>query len=426
MKWLAALSLFVFAAPAPEIRYFHFERAIERPAQAAGQTCLVVNPAIFAHASNGLADLRLYDLGQNGSATETPYVLRSAVPAASSSQSLSVLNLGKNGKQTVFDVAMPEGRYNDVRLGIEGQDFLATVTVSGSQSQSAASRTSLGSFTIFDLTRQKLGRSTVLHLPESDFRFLHFQIAGPITPQDVTGVSVTQNPATQPRYVTVAAGAAGLPKGRDTVFELMAPARAPVDRVVFTPGQQPPNFSRDVRITISPTVRPPATDGSEPPEPVTATGSILRVHSVQDGHRIDDEHLTVDAPRAYFDGTATWTVSVENGDDAPLQLVSVQLEMIERDLCFDATPGSVYTLYYGDDALAAPRYDYATLFVADAHAATAQFAAETVNPAYGPRPDERPFTEKHAALLWIALIVVIVLLGAVAVRSVKAKPVNRS
>jgi hypothetical protein len=46
--------------------------------------------------------------------------------------------------------------------------------------------------------------------------------------------------------------------------------------------------------------------------------------------------------------------------------------------------------------------------------------AETANPAYQPRPDLRPFTEKHPALLWMALILVMVLLGAVAIRSVKA------
>jgi hypothetical protein len=46
--------------------------------------------------------------------------------------------------------------------------------------------------------------------------------------------------------------------------------------------------------------------------------------------------------------------------------------------------------------------------------------------AWRPRPDERPFTEKHPILLWIALIVVIALLGAVAFRSLKTTPANPS
>jgi hypothetical protein len=257
-------------------------------------------------------------------------------------------------------------------------------------------------------------------LPQSDFRFLHFQIAGPITPQNVIGLSVIEVPVTQPKYVTVAQTATGAQKGRDSVFEFTVPARAPVDRVVFVPGAQPSSFSRDVQVKVAPVARPPANDSTEPPQPVMVTGNILRVHRVEDGHRIDEEHLTIDAPQVDFDSQTTWTVTIENGDDAPIQVTSIRLEMTERDLCFDAAAGAAYTLYYGDSALAAPQYDYAALFVPAANAIAALLGAETANPAYQPRPDMRPFTEKHPALLWMALILVMVLLGAVAIRSVKA------
>ncbi len=415
MKWLAALCLLLFATAAPEIRYFQFERPVVKPAQSAGQTCAVIDPEVFSHALAGLADLRLYQ-----GATETPYVLRAVAPVASASQSLSVLNLGKSGNQTVFDAAMPAGSYTDLQLNIDGQNFLATVAVSGSPAQTSASRTKLGSFTIFDLTQQRLGRSTVLHLPQSDFRFLHFQIAGPIAPQNVTGLSVMEVPVSQPKYVTVTQTATGTRKGRDSVFEFTVPARTPVDRIEFVPGAQPSSFSRDVQVKVLPVARPPANDSAEPPQSVTVTGNILRVHRVQDGHRIDEEHLAVDAPQVDFDSAATWTVTIENGDDPPIQITAIRLEMTEHDLCFDAAAGAAYTLYYGDAALAAPQYDYATLFVPTANATTAQLGAETSNPAYQPRPDARPFTEKHPALLWIALVLVMILLGAVAVRSVKA------
>ena len=419
MRWLAAMWLLLFAAATPEIRYFQFERSVAMPAQSAGQTCAAVDPAVFAHASNGLADLRLYQ-GAVSSPVETPYVVRAAAPIASTSHSLPVLNLGKSGSQTVFDAAMPAGSYTDLQLDIDGQNFLATVTVAGSQTQTGASRTKLGSFTIFDLTQQRLGRSTVLHLPQSDFRFLHFQIAGPIEPQNVTGLSVVEVPVTQPKYLAVAQTATGTQKGRDSIFEFTVPARTPVDRIVFAPGAQPSSFSRDVQVKVAPVARPPANDSTEPPQPFTTTGNILRVHSTQDGHRIDEEHLAIDAPQVNYDNPATWTVTIENGDDAPIQIASIQLEMTEHDLCFDAAAGAAYTLYYGDSALAAPQYDYAALFVPAAHATAAQLGAETANPAYQPRPDLRPFTEKHPALLWMALILVMVLLGAVAIRSVKA------
>jgi hypothetical protein len=114
-----------------------------------------------------------------------------------------------------------------------------------------------------------------------------------------------------------------------------------------------------------------------------------------------------------------WVVKIDNGDDQPVALKSVRLEMLEQTLCFDATPGAKYMLYYGDAALAAPRYDYATLFAQEPGAARATLGPEQENPEYRARPDERPFTEKHPALLWAALVVVIVLLGGIALRSAK-------
>src|SRR5208283_4527237 len=104
-------SLLLFAAPAPEIQYFHFERPVQMPVQSAGQTCLVVTPDLFAHAAAQLADLRLYQ-----GATETPYVVRSDVPVVSTDQTIALLNLGRSGNQAAFDAEMPAGRYSDLQV----------------------------------------------------------------------------------------------------------------------------------------------------------------------------------------------------------------------------------------------------------------------------------------------------------------------
>ena len=195
---LAALLLFFAAAvPSPEIRYFRYLRPVQNTPPQPGQTCLIVDAGLFTHSAPGLADLRLYR-----DRTETPYLIQTSAPLFASEQTIPLLNLGVREGQTVFDAAMPAGSFSDLQLRITGQDFIATVAVTGSQSQSAKP-TTIGSYTVFDLTRQKLGRSTVLHLPTSDFRYLHFRIAGPIRPENVTGISVTQPPASKPKYVMV-------------------------------------------------------------------------------------------------------------------------------------------------------------------------------------------------------------------------------
>jgi hypothetical protein len=413
VKLIATFLLLGLAAPSPELRYFRYERPIESSPQTSGQTCVVLSPAIFSHAASQLSDLRLY----HGN-SETPYIIQRSAPVAPSQQLIAPLNLGRRAGQTAFDLAMPAGRYRDVELAITGHDFIATVNVSGSQQQASA-QTRIGAFTIFDLTRQRLGRSTVLHLPDSDFRFLHFSVAGPIAPENVSGLSVERLPASEAKYQTVARSSQLAMKGRDTIIEFDVPSHTPVDRIVLVPGAVPTSFSRDVRVSVSPILQQKSSEAIGPPRPVEVYGSFLRVHRLQDGHRLDEERLSFSAPEVDFDTPAKWTVTIENRDDAPIQISLVRLEMLERSLCFDASEPAGYTLHYGDPALAAPRYDYASLFALQSNAAKATLGPESTNPDHQERPDSRPFTERHPALLWAALGMVILLLGAVALRSAK-------
>jgi len=414
MKLSAAILLLAAVAATPEIKYFRYERPILRSPQSSGQSCLVLDPDLFAHAAPQLADLRLYR-----EVAETPFVIRTAAPRETVEKSITPLNVGVRGGQTVFDAGMPDGHYSDLQLAVTGKNFIATVIVTGSQAETGSAETKIGSFTIFDLTSQKLGRSTVLHLPESDFRYLHFRINGPLSPESVTGLSVVRLPASQPKYQAVAESSQIARKGHSSVLEFTVPAHLPVDRIAFTPGAEPAQFNRDVSISVAPVSQSPAADTVQPQRTVTSSGNLLRVHGVQNGHRIDEEHLAIDAPWVDFSTPSKWTISIENGDDAPLKLESVRLEMLERNLCFEAQGNGSYLLMYGDPALAAPRYDYATLFTPQANASQIAAGPEQPNPIYKPRPDARPFTEKHPALLWIALAVVIALLGAIALRSAK-------
>lgn len=411
LRALALLLLLVAASP--NVHYFRYQRAVLNIPSQHQQACLTLDPATFTHAGSQLASLRLYR-GE----TETPYALNYAAPAASSQKTLTPLNTGIRNGSTTFDATMPEGAYSNLDLGISGKNFIATVHVSGSQTEAGKHATNLGAFTIFDFSRQKLGRSTVLHLPQSDFRYLHFRIDGPIHPDQVTGVTTGRLPQGEPQYVTVVASSSVRQKGRDSVIEFTVPANIPVDHIAFTPPAQPVNFSREITVTVASTGARPSTDAEAPPFPAVTSGNILRIHSTQNGHKIDEEDLAIAAPSFYLTSTATkWTIAVHNQDDAPLALHSVSLQMIARNLCFDAEPGAAYTIYYGDTALTAPHYDYAQLFVADKNATRATLGPERENPQYQARPDTRPFTEKHPALLWIVLIAAVLVLASIALRT---------
>jgi hypothetical protein len=414
VKISLAVALLAVTAVSPEIRYFSTERPVQNTPQRPMQTCLILDAQLFAHALPQFADLRLYR-----DSKETPYVIHLSTPVEARETSIVPMNLGERGGQISFDAAMPEGSYSDIQLDVAGQDFIATVTVSGSQDQTDSSQTRLGSYTIFDLSQQKLGRSTILHIPTSDFRYLHFQIAGPLSPQSITGVAVDKLPASEARYEMVAQSSSVTQKGHASVLEFTVPALVPVDRLSFTVGPQPANFSRNVTIAVTAVETPPATDAVEPPRAQTVTGNILRIHTVQNGHRIDEENLDIDAPGTFLDKPAKWTVTIDNGDDTPLAVQSVNLQMLQRTLCFEAAGSGQFSLFYGDPALTAARYDYATLFTPQTDAAQATAGPEKRNPQYQPRPDQRPLTERYPGLLWGALVIVIATLALIAFRSAK-------
>lgn len=415
MTFRAPALLLLFAAATPNPHYFRFERLLVNTPAQPGQTCVLLDDAVFAHSGPNLASLRLY----RGD-VETPFAIDSARADAPPSQNIALMNKGSRGGATTFDAAMPEGSYQNLTLDITAKDFIATVHVSGSQTQTRARPTNLGSYTIFDFTRQKLGHSTVLHLPLSDFRYLHFRIEGPIHPDQVTGLSASHPREGKPQYLTFAASGNVVQKDRDSIVTISVPPYVPIDRVLIAPGAQPVNFSRNVTITVAPSGQPRSTAAEEQQSPLTFSGNILRIHTTRNGHKIDEENLAIDTPSyaSSLQSSGTkWTIAIHNQDDAPIQLGSVELQTIARRLCFNAEPGAAYTLYYGDEVLSPPRYDYEKLFVLDKNAATARLGAERPNPHYEDRPDTRPFTEKHPALLWIVLIAAIAVLATIALRS---------
>lgn len=257
----------------------------------------------------------------------------------------------------------------------------------------------------------------MLELPASDYRYLHFRIKGPVRAENIRGIRVTREASERARYVQVAQTGMGVTKGQTTELTVEVPAHLPVERIVFTPAAQPALFSRTVRVTAVPLQGTPEHPAVER---LLAQGSLLRLHGVQQGQRIDKENLAIETPREENAAAERWTVAIDNGNDAPLAIESARLEMVERDLCFDPGAGGAVLLNYGDVVLDAPRYDYGALTAAQANAIPAALGVEIANPSFRPRPDERPITEKSPWLLWAVLIGAIGLLGLLTLRTVKA------
>jgi hypothetical protein len=421
----------------------------------AGQACAVLDAPIFPHAAPSLTDLRIFparEASAGGTGHEVPYAITLSEAVSEETETARLLNLGAetgggaNGAQIAFDLEMPARAYTDVILNLDPavHDFVATAAVTGAN-ELGGRPTALGTFTLFDLASQRLSRDTTIPLQESTFKFLHVELsvspapgsaAARFVPAMVLGATVPPSREAQTIYSTVAETASIATKGRESVATFAVPARVPVERVSFAvaPGFTG-NFSREVK--VSALAEPDKSDDDgRTPLPEMVTGGILRVRANEAGRVIRTEQLGVPAILgANLQRAAKVEVAIENGDDQPLPIASVRLEMRQRKICFEAPDtssanfgrtrgadaGSGLALFYGDSRLAAPQYDYDRLFVASRTALAAGLGPERLNPNYrAPAAPLRPFTERHPELLWIALIVAICALGVVALKAAKS------
>ncbi|CAN5563276.1 hypothetical protein BH10ACI4_BH10ACI4_14010 [soil metagenome] len=424
---LVLLALFLQSsgatAPPAAQEFFRYHRSVV-PTSGRGEACSVIDPGIFPNAAPSLKDLRLYQDGR-----EVPYAITLSEPEQPDSDAARVLNLGMQDRSVVFDLEMPDRSYTEVALDLAGKDYLATATVSGMDSP-GGTPTRLGEYTLFDLTSQHLSHNTTLRLQESSFHYLHIALsvspapgvsAEPApggfvaTPQMVQGATVPPSREAQTIFTTALTIPTVQQKGRQTVGTVSLPARLPIERISFVLAPSfKGNFSRDVHVSAH-------ASGETATE--TASGTIQRVHLTEAGREIRQQQLSVPAVLgANLQERATLEVAVNNGDDAPLPITAILLEMRQRKLCFDASSAARPELFYGDAALPTPQYDFTRLFSPSAHMLQAQLGPEQRNAAYRVRPDTRSMTERHPDLIWVVLLIVICVLAVVALRSSKALP----
>jgi len=404
MRSASCLFAFLLALGAPftggpSISYFSNVRdiSISQPEQ---QNYFVVDEEIWARARPDLADLRLYD-----GDTQVQYALSEQRGGTSSHEAAAkILNLGSVGGRTEFDLDMSEvGEYDRIRLQLDAKDFVATASLAGSNQLGAKSATHLPPATLYDFSREDLGSNAVLKLPPSSFRYLHVKLSAGIAPAQIKSASVYNLQETKAVWTSV--GSCGEPSqvARTTVIICDSPLRVPVERVRFRIDAKQVNFRRTVVL-------------SDASEQRYGDGEITRVRMNRGGATVIAEEMDV-LIRGQNSGRLK--VSVDNGDNPPLSISGVELLSVERRVYFDPQGRSLLRLYYGDSKLGSPIYDYARFFKADPAAAMATLGPGTHNEAYRGRPDDRPWSERHKAVLWMAMLLAVIVLAGLAIRGLR-------
>jgi len=400
---------------AASVSYFKYQRPVQ--SSNAGQQYITVDDGIWQHARPDLGDLRLYS-GQ----TEVPYALVTERGGTEHERkSVPVFQQSTVQGKTQFLVDMSGlTDYDHVQLKLNTRNFVAHAQVEGADNVHAPHWAGLGDSILYDLSREHLGSNTMLRLPRTSYRYLRVTIDGPVKPDDVLGASSEQRAEHKPVWREVGnesqigstdAGQIRWENGRyepqsgkDTILLFHVPDNVPVERVVFDVDAAQPNFRREIRIQ---------NDKGD----WLGSGEIDRVHIVRGGEKIDsDDHaVNVSIPSG-----KTLAVIVANGDDPPLKIRNAHLEQQERRIYFDAAGAASLMLYYGDEKLNRPVYDYAKFFQQQPEAVQAQLGVEQQNAAYAGRPDDRPWSDRHPAVLWTAIIGAMVVLGGLALKSMRS------
>jgi hypothetical protein len=403
MRLLISLLLFGMAAAAsrPEaaIPYFTNVREV-RIAEPGRQNFVVVDEELWNHSRPDLADLRLYD-----EQTPVQYALSEQRAGVSSEEApAKILNLGAVAGHTEFDVDV-EGisEYDRVRLRLDAHDFVATASVSAGNALGKTAEVQLPSSTLYDFSKEQLGSSSEIKLPTSSFRYLHIKLSAGILPQQVKAATIFDRREQQASWTKVGACAGPQPQQHFTVIRCTLPPKVPLSRIEFKIPSEQVNFRRTVSVEDA--------AGTQ-----VSSGEISRVRVSRGGTLVTHEDLAVNLSGSY----GQITVNIDNGDNPPLTLSSVQPLTLERRVYFDPGGKSGLRLYYGDPGLAAPIYDYARFLHVDASAAQAQLGPGMHNAEYTGRPDERPWSERHGGVLWSAMIAAVLILSVMALRGLKS------
>jgi hypothetical protein len=392
------LLVLISTAMATSLAYLKYTRSVQPVTP--GQNYVVVDESIWKHARPDLGDLRLY-----AGDSEHPYAL--VIERGSSEHEerpVRVLQQSIVAGKTQFLLDM-EGvpEYDHVALKLASRNFIAHARVEGQDDPHVNNWAFLSDNIIYEFSKENLGGSGMLRLPRSTFKYLRVAIDGPVQPDEVTGASSEMRQDSKPVWREVNSNPEPKQDGKDTIFTFPVPENTPVERVIFVISPVQPNFRREVEILND-------------QKQHIGSGEISRIHMARSGTKIDSENLEVTFTAA---GEKQLSVVVHNGDDASLRFNSVWLEQQERRLYFEAAATNPLALYYGDEKLTTPVYDYTKLFQQDKAASQAALGPQQENGSYTGRPDERPWTERHPALLWIAIIAAVLVLGGVALRSMK-------
>lgn len=388
-RWAAAALAAVVAAPAAFAQSldesdFRYVRPLQAPP---GLAAFEPDGVLFAHTRRELADLRILD----SAGAQVPWRTRPVQGSTRPPLPVLVLNSGTQGGAAValLDLGPNAGVHDQVTLDIPEQDFVGKVEVSGSDRRRGAF-TRLSTTVIYDISGAPPARSTTAVYPPSDFRYLSLRATGV---GEIAGASVIASPGPQPELLERPVRSTEVRSGRRlTIVTVDLGFRnVPVDEIRVLSSTR--LYDRPVQVEASNTGERFV---------LNAQGRVFRFQESVDAT------IPVEVRHRYL------RLTIENGDDAPLEGLRVEALARPRTVLVSEGFEPPYRLVYGNPRLGAPEYDFAQAPIDPDSAANATLGREALNPDWEAPEDTRSFTARHPQVMKaaLALAAAVLLFGA--------------
>ena len=384
-----------------------------RPIDIQGQSGILSAhiPEDISWTARDYSDIRIID----GQGNEVPYLLsRNSTSSANTSNARLIdMTQGQDGStRFVADFGSTGVVRTAVHIGNSSANFRRQVSVYSSDSlipldsSGWSPVTSQGYiFTFTDpYTGASSGKDTVSFSPHAARYYkvvIGAGIEGPVIVNAISGYrDVTVSALSYSRTVTGAVYNNPTKKTSELTLDLGAVGRVSSS---VTINSSDTNYSRRVIVDVSDT-------GATSSWVYAGQSSISNIStSVFKGY---SNRVDYPEQRARF-----IRLSVVNDDNPALSLSqTATVTGPVLSVIFEAHPGVSYSLYYGNPLARQPEYDIARIvsYIDQSTLAVAPVGSESLNPLYVAPPEPVvPFTESHAVLLNILLVLVVVGIGVV-------------
>lgn len=399
-------------------------------AGAPGLAELSLPPDVLDRSRPDSADLRLF--GNDGK--EIPYIVeeaKSAVPSAEASARVYNRSFlaGKSSSATA-DLGV-KALKNRVRVVTAGDDFRRKIAIEGSD-DGRSWRTLVSGALLFRIGPRGGAEyeKDAVSVPENDLRYLRVTVYhGPGDPGEVEIADILVRRELLPPSPALPVPLAGSyveQTGNRTLLEFdLGYRHLPLRELKLSFSD--PNYFRRLRLSgrqkktrivkhAVEDAKPLEREVSEDWRPILS-GAVYR-YSGAEG---EDESPALDLNGA---GYRYLRVEIFNEDDRPLSFAGATVSRSERRIRFPAPSGEGAYLYFGHPAAPAPRYDlshYAQRLAGRGIAAV-ELGSVAANPAFEKSGSRLPWSERHRAVVWLALLGGIVVLGLLILSQFRRRP----